>query len=124
MKKRDLLISSYIIILLLKESKLLTLRDEFGTSNVHIFGSQRTGEVDKFEILSRSVFNICFENSIGEGYITEKLFHSKFLVVILSIGVIQHLEMIFRLPMYLIFMKHHLFPLLNGVENVKIVFDK
>ena len=33
--------------------------------------------VDKFSILSNSVINICFENSIGEGYITEKLLHSK-----------------------------------------------
>ena len=98
--KRDLLISSiYNNSTPEREQIVSTLRDEFGTSNVHIFGSQRTGEVDKFEILSRSVFNICFENSI-EGYITEKLFHSKILSN-LSIGVIQHLEMIFRLPMYL-----------------------
>ena len=33
--------------------------------------------VNKMEILARSKINICFENSIGSGYVTEKLLHSK-----------------------------------------------
>jgi hypothetical protein len=60
-----------------REEILACLRDEFGTRNVHVFGSQRNGEVDKLKILSRSVVNICFENSIGEGYVTEKLLHAR-----------------------------------------------
>ena len=44
---------------------------------VHVYGNQRGGYVNKLEILSRSIVNICFENSIGEGYTTEKLMHSR-----------------------------------------------
>ena len=56
---------------------LHNLRREFGEQNVHVYGSHRTGEVDKFEILSRTVINVCLENSLGEGYVTEKLLHAR-----------------------------------------------
>jgi len=60
-----------------RESILYLLRKEFGENNIHVFGSQRGRSVDKLQILSRSVINMCFENSIGDGYVTEKLLHSK-----------------------------------------------
>ena len=60
-----------------REEMLAALRQYFGEQHVHVFGSSRSGPVDKFSILSNSVINLCFENSIGEGYITEKLLHSK-----------------------------------------------
>jgi hypothetical protein len=60
-----------------REEMLSYLRNEFGNEHIHVFGSQRTGEVDKLAILSRSVINLCFENSLGEGYVTEKLLHAR-----------------------------------------------
>ena len=60
----------------LREEIIATLRQSFGHKNIHVFGSQRSGEVNKIEILARSVIHICLENSIGEGYVTEKLHHS------------------------------------------------
>lgn len=60
-----------------REEMLCSLRNAFGFEKIHVFGSQRTGEINKYEILSRSVINLCFENSLGNGYITEKLLHAK-----------------------------------------------
>jgi hypothetical protein len=60
-----------------REEILYSLRREFGVENVHVYGSHRTGDVDKFEILSRTVINVCLENSLGEGYVTEKLLHAR-----------------------------------------------
>ena len=60
-----------------REEVLFFLRKKFGSENIHVFGSQRTGEINKFEVLSRSVINMCFENSIGEGYVTEKLLDAR-----------------------------------------------
>lgn len=60
-----------------REEMLSYLREEFGKDHIHVFGSQRTGEIDKLHVLSRSVINICFENSLGEGYVTEKLLHAR-----------------------------------------------
>lgn len=60
-----------------REELLYCLRREFGAENVHVYGSHRSGEVDKFEILSRTVINVCLENSLGEGYVTEKLLHAR-----------------------------------------------
>jgi hypothetical protein len=75
---RDLLVSAiYNNSTPEREELLFCLRREFGLENVHVYGSQRTGEVDKFEILSRTVINLCFENSLGEGYVTEKLLHAR-----------------------------------------------
>jgi hypothetical protein len=75
---RDLLISAiYNNATPEREELLYCLRGEFGVENVHVFGSQRTGEVDKFQILARSVINLCLENSLGEGYVTEKLLHAR-----------------------------------------------
>lgn len=75
---RDLLISAiYNNSTPEREELLYCLRREFGGENVHVYGSHRTGEVDKFEILSRTVINVCLENSLGEGYVTEKLLHAK-----------------------------------------------
>lgn len=60
-----------------REEVISYLRLKFGHENVQVYGSMRgSGEIKKFEILARSRINICFENSIGEGYITEKLLHS------------------------------------------------
>jgi len=74
---RDLLISAvYNNSTPEREEILSILRSVFGADNVHIFGSQRSGNVNKLEILSRSVINVCFENSLGEGYVTEKLLHA------------------------------------------------
>jgi hypothetical protein len=56
---------------------LSVLRNAFGPERIHVFGSQRTGQVNKFEILSRSIINLCFENSLGNGYVTEKLLHAR-----------------------------------------------
>jgi hypothetical protein len=41
------------------------------------FGNWFYGEDQKYNILSKYKFNICFENSIYPGYYTEKLFHAK-----------------------------------------------
>ena len=60
-----------------REELVYRLRAEFGEDNIHIFGSHRTGEVNKFEILSQTMINLCFENSLGEGYVTEKLLHAR-----------------------------------------------
>jgi hypothetical protein len=60
-----------------REEMLYYLKQEFGPDNVHVFGSQRTGQVNKFQILSRTVIAMCFENSVGDGYITEKLLHAR-----------------------------------------------
>jgi len=60
-----------------REEMINLLKNEFGNDSVHVFGSQRGGNVNKFEILSRTVINMCFENSIGDGYTTEKLLHAK-----------------------------------------------
>lgn len=60
-----------------REEALSGLRNAFGPEKIHVFGSQRTGPVNKLEILSRSVINLCFENSLGNGYVTEKLLHAK-----------------------------------------------
>lgn len=60
-----------------REEVLTHLRRAFGADNVHVYGSQRTGEINKFEVLSRSIINVCFENSLGEGYVTEKLLHAR-----------------------------------------------
>ena len=54
-----------------REAMVATLRGIYGYENIHIFGSQRGKCVDKLEILSRSVVNLCFENSLGDGYVTE-----------------------------------------------------
>jgi len=75
---RDLLVSAiYNNSTPEREELLHCLRREFGRDNVHVYGSHRTGEVDKFEILSRTVINVCLENSLGEGYVTEKLLHAR-----------------------------------------------
>ena len=60
-----------------REAIIATLRNTFGANSIHVYGSQRGKNIDKMDILSNSVVNICFENSIGDGYTTEKLFHSK-----------------------------------------------
>jgi len=60
----------------LREELISCLRNAFGKEHIHIFGSQRSGHVNKLEILAKSVINLCLENSLGEGYITEKLHHS------------------------------------------------
>ena len=60
-----------------REELLCYLRRGLGGENVHVYGSHRAGEVDKFEILSRTVINVCLENSLGEGYVTEKLLHAR-----------------------------------------------
>jgi len=60
-----------------REEILALLRSEFGNDNIHVYGSHRTGVINKFHILARSIFNVCFENSIGEGYVTEKLLHAR-----------------------------------------------
>ena len=76
--KRDLLFSAiYNNSTPEREAMIATLRQIFGYNSIHIFGSQRGKSVDKMKVLSRTVVNICFENSIGDGYTTEKLFHSK-----------------------------------------------
>ena len=76
--KRDLLFSAiYNNATPEREAMIATLKDIFGSKNIHIFGSHRGKSVDKMEVLSRSVVNLCFENSIGDGYTTEKLLHSK-----------------------------------------------
>ena len=76
--KRDIMVSAiYNNATPERESQLAILRELFGHENIHVFGSHRGKQVDKMEILSRSVINMCFENSLGEGYITEKLLHSK-----------------------------------------------
>jgi hypothetical protein len=75
--KRNYLISAiYNNSTPLREELVNQLRKEFGINNIHLFGSQRSGHVNKLEILSKSVINLCLENSIGEGYVTEKLHHS------------------------------------------------
>lgn len=76
-KHKDILFSAiYNNTTPLREEIISILRGKYGEDNVKVFGSQRYGHVDKFEILSRSVFNICLENSIGDGYVTEKLLHA------------------------------------------------
>jgi hypothetical protein len=60
----------------IRDQVITELRRHFGESSVQVFGSHRGKEINKYEILSRSVINVCFENSIGEGYVTEKLLHS------------------------------------------------
>lgn len=59
-----------------REEIIHKLKECFGEESVHIFGSHRGTEVDKHAILARSRINICFENSIGKGYCTEKLLHA------------------------------------------------
>lgn len=59
-----------------REELICQLKKFFGEESVHIFGSHRGSEVDKLAILARSRINICFENSIGKGYCTEKLLHA------------------------------------------------
>ena len=54
-----------------REAMVATLRGIYVYENIHIFGSQIGKCVDKLEILSRSVVNLCFENSLGDGYVTE-----------------------------------------------------
>jgi hypothetical protein len=41
------------------------------------FGNHSYGEDNKYEIISKYKFNICFENSLYPGYYTEKLIHAK-----------------------------------------------
>ena len=75
---RDLLISAiYNNSTPEREELLYFLRGEFGVKNIHVYGSHRTGEVNKLQILSRTVINLCLENSLGEGYVTEKLLHAR-----------------------------------------------
>lgn len=59
-----------------REELICRLKESFGEESVHIFGSHRGAEVDKLAILARSRINVCFENSIGKGYCTEKLLHA------------------------------------------------
>lgn len=59
-----------------REEIICKLKQCFGEESVHIFGSHRGIEVDKLAILARSRINLCFENSIGKGYCTEKLLHA------------------------------------------------
>jgi len=59
-----------------REEIIRKLKQCFGEESVHIFGSHRGFEVDKLAILARSRINLCFENSIGKGYCTEKLLHA------------------------------------------------
>ena len=76
--QRDLMISAiYNNATPEREAMITILRNLFGDENVHIFGSHRGKTVDKMTILSRSKINVCFENSVGQGYTTEKLLHSK-----------------------------------------------
>lgn len=42
-----------------------------------LYGGGGAGDVAKHEFLEKHKFNICFENSKGEGYVTEKLLHAK-----------------------------------------------
>lgn len=41
------------------------------------YGGGGAGDIIKHEFLEKHKFNICFENSKGEGYVTEKLLHAK-----------------------------------------------
>ena len=76
-RTRDLMVSAiYNNATPEREEALYVLRQAFGEENIHVFGSQRTGEINKVEILARSQINLCFENSLGEGYVTEKLLHA------------------------------------------------
>ena len=59
-----------------REEQIFLLKQFFGDQSVHIYGSHRGNEVDKIAILARTKINICFENSIGNGYCTEKLLHA------------------------------------------------
>ncbi len=74
---RDLMITAiYNNATPIREEVLNIVREAFGRENIHVYGSHRGHEVDKLEILAKSKINICFENSIGEGYVTEKLLHA------------------------------------------------
>jgi len=76
-KKRDLPITAiYNNSTPLREEVIASLKKAFGNDNIHIFGSQRSGYINKMEILARSSIHVCLENSIGEGYVTEKLHQS------------------------------------------------
>jgi len=59
-----------------REEMLCVLKQAFGDSSIKVYGVHRGSEVDKLSILARSKINICFENSIGKGYCTEKLLHA------------------------------------------------
>ena len=62
--------------------------------------------VDKMKVLSRTVVNICFENSIGDGYTTEKLFHSKMMGASPYTGATQHIELTLMTKMYTMSKSH------------------
>ena len=42
-----------------------------------LYGGGGAGDVAKHDFLQKHKFNICFENSKGDGYVTEKLLHAK-----------------------------------------------
>jgi hypothetical protein len=41
------------------------------------FGNWFYGEEDKYQVLAKHKFSVCFENTLHPGYYTEKLFHAK-----------------------------------------------
>lgn len=42
-----------------------------------LYGGGGAGDIEKHKFLEKHRFNICFENSKGPGYVTEKLLHAK-----------------------------------------------
>jgi GR25 family glycosyltransferase involved in LPS biosynthesis len=42
-----------------------------------LYGGGGAGDIEKHKFLEKHKFNICFENSKGPGYVTEKLLHAK-----------------------------------------------
>jgi len=52
-------------------------RNNIGGPLTHLYGGGGGGDVAKHTFLKEHVFNLCYENGLGPGYVTEKLLHAK-----------------------------------------------
>lgn len=52
-------------------------RNNIGGPLHHLYGGGGGGDVAKHEFLKDHTFNLCYENGLGPGYVTEKLLHAK-----------------------------------------------
>ena len=52
-------------------------KNNIGGPIASLYAGGGAGDVAKFEFLKRHTFNLCYENSVAPGYVTEKLLHAK-----------------------------------------------
>ena len=52
-------------------------KNNIGGPIASLYGGGGAGDVAKFDFLTHHTFNLCFENAVKPGYVTEKLLHAK-----------------------------------------------